>query len=159
MGVPALGFGLPGLGGVRTRRGGAHLWKTTASTVMAASRRKAKAPRMDPITRDSLSGSCVDSSPGEPAVQDHRWSRPQVGTHQQSPARALLPTLSLSSLLTASGLEGPQASPHHPSCPPPRLSRLPLTLRQRLEIDLAPEGAVARRSPRPDLEAIDVAGA
>lgn len=37
--------------------GGAYLWKTRASTVMAASRRKASAPRMDPTTKESLSGS------------------------------------------------------------------------------------------------------
>lgn len=46
---------------------GTHRWKTTASTVMAASRRKAKAPRMEPITKESLSGSWEDSSPGGPA--------------------------------------------------------------------------------------------
>lgn len=39
------------------------------------------------------------------------------------------------------------------------LSRRPLTLRQRLEIDLAPIGAVACRCARPHLEAIDVARA
>ena len=37
--------------------------------------------------------------------------------------------------------------------------RPPLTLRQRLEVDLAPIGTVARGCPRPHLEAIDVAGA
>lgn len=60
---------------------GAHLWKTTASTVMAASRRKAKAPRMDPITKESLSGSWADSSPEEPVAQDHRRSRPHMNVH------------------------------------------------------------------------------
>lgn len=50
-------------------REGAHLWKTTASTVMAASRRKAKAPRMDPITKESRSGSWEDSSPEEPKIK------------------------------------------------------------------------------------------
>lgn len=53
---------------------------------------------------------------------------------------------------------GPLASPHRSRrCPSP--SRLPLTLRQRLEIDLAPIGAVACGGPRPHLEAIDVARA
>lgn len=56
-------------------RGETHLWKTRASTVMAASRRKTSAPRMDPTTKDSLSGSWADSSPGEPATQSHRCER------------------------------------------------------------------------------------
>ena len=41
----------------------------------------------------------------------------------------------------------------------PALSRPPLTLRQRLEVDLAPVRAVACGCPCPHLEAIDVAGA
>lgn len=70
-----------GASGVGTRLGRAHLWKTTASTVMAASRRKAKAPRMDPIIKESLSGSWVDSSPEEAASQDHTWARPHKHVH------------------------------------------------------------------------------
>lgn len=62
-------------------REGAHLWKTIARTVMAASRRKAKAPRMDPITKERRSGSWADSSPEEPATQDHRRARPCMSTH------------------------------------------------------------------------------
>ena len=61
--------------GAGPRRGETHLWKTRASTVMAASRRKASAPRMDPTTKESLSGSWADSSPGEPATHSHRCGR------------------------------------------------------------------------------------
>lgn len=53
---------------------------------------------------------------------------------------------------------GSRASPHYPTVWP-LPSRLPLTLRQCLEIDLPPIGAVACSGPRPHLEAIDVAGA
>lgn len=161
---------------------GPHLWKTTASTVMAASRRKAKAPRMDPITKESLSGSWVDSSPEEAASQDHTWARRHKRAHLHPPHApphahpqtqrpAGQPGDSPHSLLshTASSLEG--AGPGFkawgvgpgPLLPTPRCSPsssgLPLTLRQRLEIDLAAIGAVACGSPRPHLEAIDVARA
>lgn len=108
--------------------GGAHLWKTTASTVMAASRRKAKAPRMDPITKESCSGSWVDSSPEEPA-QDHRWARPRMSTHLHTSPCTRLPTNPVTParrrvvssqplvwrvLGEGSRPGGPRASPHHP---------------------------------------------
>lgn len=77
------------------------------------------------------------------------------------------PSSAASSLLTASGLEGSGggfktrraqglSSPPSGVRPP---SRPPLTLRQRLEVDLAPVGAVARSGPSPHLEAVDVPGA
>lgn len=36
---------------------------------------------MDPITKESLSGSWVDSSPEEAASQDHMWARPHKHVH------------------------------------------------------------------------------
>lgn len=137
---------------------------------------------MDPITKESLSGSWADSSPEEPVTQDHRWARLHKSMHPYTPpptypSRTHIPPMYLpthprkdlkvscsatSTLLTASGLEGGRRWPlglfSLPSVPPSP-SRLPLTLRQCLEIDLAPVGAVACSSPRPHLEAIDVAWA
>lgn len=55
--------GLSGTGARWVGIAGAHRWKMTARTVMAASRRKASAPRMEPITKDSFSGSWEDTSP------------------------------------------------------------------------------------------------
>lgn len=143
---------------------------------MAANRRKARAPRIEPITKDNLSGSRADSSPEDPGAQDHRRARSHMHVHPHSPGAPtpILPWTRRPAaqpgapLHTASGLEGPGrrlkagAAPGLSSPPPsasPSLSRLPLTLRQCLEIDLAPKGAVACGSPCPDLEAIDVAGA
>lgn len=60
------------LGQVGQEWQGPHRWKMTASTVMAASKRKAKAPRMEPITKDSFSGSWEDSSPEGPALGSQR---------------------------------------------------------------------------------------
>lgn len=117
---------------------------------MAASRRKAKAPRMDPITKERRSGSWADSSPEEPATQDHRWARPCVRTHPPI-HRADSQRSVTRSLRTVSTLEGSGRGCKAWKAPgsllttsvSPRPSRLPLTLRQRLEVDLAPVRAVA----------------
>ena len=53
----------------------------TASTVMAASRRKAKAPRMEPITKDSFSGSWEDSSPEGSVVGSQGGARLALCSH------------------------------------------------------------------------------
>lgn len=153
--------------GVGAWREGAHLWKTTASTVMAASRRKAKAPRMDPITKESRSGSWEDSSPEEgKALHEHVPTYPATHPPTHPPTHSPRSQCSATSSphLWAGGFwERVQAwrvpgLSHYPTVWP-LPSRLPLTLRQCLEIDLPPIGAVACGGPCPHLEAIDVAGA